>query len=61
MNYLIRLQCVYRAPDESLESFDHLDNVSKLASKSKSKVFFISDLNCDINASSREMDKLLEN
>ena len=52
VNYLIG--CVYRAPDESLEVFDYLDDVMRLATKNKLEVIVIGDLNCDINTTSRQ-------
>ena len=58
MNYTI--VCVYRAPDESIEVFDYLDDVMRLATKNKLEVIVIGDLNCDINTTSRQTDRLLE-
>ena len=58
MNYII--VCVYRAPDESLEVFDYLDDVMRLATKNKLEVIVIGDLNCDINTTSRQTYRLLE-
>ena len=58
VNYLIG--CVYRAPDESLEVFDYLDDVMRLATMNKLEVIVIGDLNCDMDATSRQKDRLLE-
>lgn len=58
VNYLIGF--VYRAPDESLEVFDYLDDVMRHATKNKLEVIIIGDLNCDINTTSRQTDRLME-
>lgn len=46
VKYLIG--CVYRAPDKSLEVFDYLDDVMRVATRSNLEVIVIGDLNCDI-------------
>ena len=46
--------------DESLEVFDYLDDVMRLATMNKLEVIVIGDLNCDMNATSRQKDRLLE-
>ena len=58
MKYLIG--CIYRAPHESLEVFDYLNNVMKHATNNSLEVIVIGDLNCDINSTSRQTERLLE-
>lgn len=58
MKYLIG--CIYRAPEESLEVFDYLNDVMKHATNNSLEVIVISDLNCDINSTSRQTERLLE-
>ena len=54
----ILIGCVYRAPDESLEVFDYLDNVVRDAAKNSLEVIVIGDLNCDIFKTSRHTERL---
>ena len=46
--------CVYRTPDESIEGFDYLDNVSRHAKNLE--VIVMGDLNCDINETSKQTE-----
>lgn len=39
--------CVYRAPDESLEVFDYLDDVLRYATRNQFETIILGDLNCD--------------
>lgn len=50
--------CVYRTPDESIEGFDYLDNVSRHAKNLE--VIVMGDVNCDINETSKQIERLLE-
>ena len=58
MKYLIG--CIYRAPEESLEVFDYLNDDMKHATNNSLEVIVISDLNCVINSTSRQTERLLE-
>lgn len=52
--------CVYRTPDESREVFYYLDDVIRHATKNSLEVSVIGDLNCDINNTSRQTERLLK-
>ena len=54
------IRCVYRTPDESREVFYYLDDVMRHATKNSLEVSVIGDLNCDINNTSRQTERLLE-
>lgn len=58
VKYLIG--CVYKAPDESLEVFNYLDDVMRDATKNNLEVIVIGDLNCDILNTSRQTERLLK-
>lgn len=49
--------CVYRAPDESLEIFDYMDDVLRYATQNNHEVIIIGDLNCDcLNTIDKQKD-----
>ena len=51
---------MYRAPDESLEIFDYLDDVVRYATRNKLEVIIVGDLNCDcFNLTLRQTERLL--
>ena len=54
------IRCVYRTPDESREVFYYLDDVMRHATKNSLEVSVIGDLNCDINNTSRQTERLLK-
>ena len=54
------IRCVYRTPDESREVFYNLDDVMRHATKNSVEVSVIGDLNCDINNTSRQTERLLK-
>ena len=52
---------MYRAPDESLEIFDYLDDVVRYATRNKLEVIIVGELNCDcLNLTLRQTERLLE-
>ena len=58
-NFLVR--CVYRAPNESLEGFDYLDDLLRYATRKNVEVIILGDLNCDyLNDSLDKTKRLLE-
>ena len=53
--------CVYRAPNESLEVFDYLDDLLRYATQKNLEVIILGDLNCDyLNDSLGQTKRLLE-
>jgi hypothetical protein len=59
IRYLIG--CVYRAPDESLEVFDYMDDVLRYATRNNLEVIILGDVNCDyLNASLKQSVRLNE-
>ena len=53
--------CVYRAPDESLEVFDYMDDVLRYATRNKLEVIILGDMNCDcLNTSLKQTVRLQE-
>ena len=58
-NFLVG--CVYRAPNESLEVFDYLDDFLRYATRKNLEVTILGDLNCDyLNDSLGQTKRLLE-
>ena len=58
-NFLVG--CVYRAPNESLEVFDYLDDLLRYATRKNLEVIILGDLNCDyLNDSLGQTKRLLE-
>jgi hypothetical protein len=52
---------VYWAPDETLQSFDYLDDVMRYATRNKLEVIIVDDINCDrLNPTLKQTEKLLE-
>ena len=56
--------CVYRAPDESLEIFDYMDDMLRYATQNNyeiMRIMILGDLNCDcLNASLKQTERLFE-
>ena len=59
IKYLIG--CVYRAPSDSLEVFDYLDDVLRYATRNNLEVIIVGDLNCDcLKATLSQKERLLQ-
>lgn len=58
-NFLIG--CIYRAPNESLEVFNYMDDVLRYATQNSFEVIILGDLNCDcLNTSLQQTTRLQE-
>lgn len=57
--YLV--SCVYRAPDESLEVFDYLDDVMRYTTCGNFEVIILGDMNCNfLDSNQRQNSRLVE-
>ena len=51
--------CIYRAPNESLEVFNYMDDVLRYATRNNLEVIILGDLNCDcLNTSLQQTTRL---
>lgn len=55
------VSCVYRAPDESLEVFDYLDDVMRYTTCGNFEVIILGDMNCNfLDSNQRQNARLVE-